>query len=446
MERLGAGSAMTTDLRFRFSRLTESHGSLQRDYAEAVKRVGALEGEAREKNAALLELEAKNAELEAAVAAAQLKAAEALAALEANASAAALARELEELREDHAAMAARIVDLERAACRDGDVARVVADACAAANAARDEAVAAAAGAGDAALARLRGDLDEAVGARVGAEAGLRSALAAGAAAEERRAAATRDADDERARAELAERKRARAESRADAAEHEIAAFADRLDEEKRKQGSLADRLRKTVQDADDKVASAIDRANADIDRAAKAEAFERERAGGLEEQIAALMAKIDDLGKLPRGPQFAAFVKVKEDNEGLKEKLSEHGIAHEPPEEPTSRFSKKEPSKPLPRRASNAARKPPGGRSAALEARRASSNHMQAMRVARRPIFLARSLTPTPPSQARRDVMSKVVRWSMGRGGQFPYSSSDSLVGTAPTPSLAKANLAALEL
>lgn len=103
------------------------------------------------------------------------------------------------------------------------------------------------------------------------------------------------------------------------------------------------------------------------------------------------MAKIDDLGKLPRGPQFAAFVKVKEDNEGLKEKLSEHGIAHEPPEEPTSRFSKKEPSKPLPRRASNAARKPPGGRSAALEARRASSNHMQAMRVARRPMLFARS-------------------------------------------------------
>ena len=72
------------------------------------------------------------------------------------------------------------------------------------------------------------------------------------------------------------------------------------------------------------------------------------------------MAKIDDLGKLPRGPQFAAFVKVKEDNEGLKEKLSEHGIAHEPPEEPTSRFSKKEPSKPLPRRASRCSRAAPG--------------------------------------------------------------------------------------
>ena len=61
------------------------------------------------------------------------------------------------------------------------------------------------------------------------------------------------------------------------------------------------------------------------------------RNGELVEEVARRTEEVGALRALPRGPRFQQFVKLKENNIQLKERLETHGIAASPPPVPSRR-------------------------------------------------------------------------------------------------------------
>lgn len=365
---------MTTEVRFRLTRLVESHGLLERDYADAVERISALEGQVKARDATVGAIEGECQAERDARRAAERRAADALAALEANESAAALGREIDALTAANKTLSDELASARAASSSsDGDCARIVAEGARLANADRGDAEArwrsanlASEGEGAAAVEAERT-------ARLAAEAALRQTAAGFNAMEQNLAMARADADAERERAKAAERRGGDEARLRSAAEARLEALESSLAEEARKQGTLAERLRRTVADADAKLAGAVDRARVDAEELTRRNGVERARGDGLEEQILALSAKIDELNKLPRGPHFKAFVKLKEKNEDLVGRLQEHGVSAAPAAPPRAPDPKL-----LKRRASTNGKAAFGGGRASMT-RRASADHMQAM-------------------------------------------------------------------
>ena len=72
--------------------------------------------------------------------------------------------------------------------------------------------------------------------------------------------------------------------------------------------------------------------------ASEARAADLERRNAeLADEVARLTEEMEALRALPRGPRFQQFVKLKENNIQLKERLETHGIAASPPPVPSRR-------------------------------------------------------------------------------------------------------------
>ena len=96
---------------------------------------------------------------------------------------------------------------------------------------------------------------------------------------------------------------------------------------------LAERLRLAVAAAEHSNKENEARLSASEARAADLE----RRNAELADEVARLTEEMEALRALPRGPRFQQFVKLKENNIQLKERLETHGIAASPPPVPSRR-------------------------------------------------------------------------------------------------------------
>ena len=103
--------------------------------------------------------------------------------------------------------------------------------------------------------------------------------------------------------------------------------------EQRKKMGLAERLRLAVAAAELSNKENEARLSASEARAADLE----RRNAELADEVARLTEEMEALRALPRGPRFQQFVKLKENNIQLKERLETHGIAASPPPVPSRR-------------------------------------------------------------------------------------------------------------
>ena len=336
-------SSMAADPRYKLARLAEAHGILQRDHAGALERTTTAEAARKKLETALEARDIRIEELEDALTtlSEQARAFEASAREQrAKAEGRVAADALEAERHARQTAEASANEAAGALTRAGaECAAAVASAGAAAEAARAEAMAASRRA-DAAKLDLNERLRE---AELRAEASERreAQYARDAAAQKKKAlraeaslqklndgAAGAEAKARRAK-ELADKfKRAADEAKSAARERDEAAAL-----EQRKKLGLAERLRLAVTDAEASKTKASSLLHASEARVGELEQMNE----ALAADVARLSTDLDALRALPRGPRFQQFVKLKENNLQLKERLQDHGIAPSPPPVPHNR-------------------------------------------------------------------------------------------------------------
>ena len=334
---------MASDPRYKLARLAEAHGILQRDHANALESKNSAETAQRKLESAVEARDIRIEELEDALTtlSAQARAFEASAKEQRAKAEGRVANEtLEAERQARLSAEDRRREAADALARAGaECAAAVASAGAAAEAARAEAM----------KAQRRADHE-----RSELMEKLRELEARCDASERREAQYCRDAAAQKKRREKAEAALSKlngqsgeAEAKALQAKRLADQFRKAADEakraaeerdaaaalEQRKKMGLAERLRLAVAAAELSNKENEARLSASEARAAELETRNAE----LADEVARLTEEMEALRALPRGPRFQQFVKLKENNIQLKERLETHGIAASPPPVPSRR-------------------------------------------------------------------------------------------------------------
>ena len=334
---------MASDPRYKLARLAEAHGILQRDHANALERTNSAEAAHRKLESAVEARDIRIEELE-----------DALTTLSAQARAFEAAAKEQRAKAEGRVANERLEEERQARLSAEDRRREAADALARAGAECAAAVASAGAAAEAARAEAMKLQRRADHERSELNEKLRELELRAEASERREAQYCRDAAAQKKRREKAEAALSKlngsngeAEAKAQKAARLADQFRKAADEakkaaeerdaaaalEQRKKMGLAERLRLAVAAAELSNKEASLRLSASEARAADLE----RRNAELVEEVARLTEEMEALRALPRGPRFQQFVKLKENNIQLKERLETHGIAASPPPVPSRR-------------------------------------------------------------------------------------------------------------
>ena len=334
---------MASDPRYKLARLAEAHGILQRDHANALESKNSAEAAHRKLESAVEARDIRIEELE-----------DALTTLSAQARAFEAAAKEQRAKAEGRVANERLEEERQARLSAEDQRREAADALARAGAECAAAVASAGAAAEAARAEAMKTQRRADHERSELMEKLRELEARAEASERREAQYCRDAAAQKKRREKAEAALSKlngqsgeAEAKAQKAARLADQFRKAADEakkaaeerdaaaalEQRKKMGLAERLRLAVAAAELSNKENEARLSASEARAADLE----RRNAELSEEVARLTEEMEALRALPRGPRFQQFVKLKENNIQLKERLETHGIAASPPPVPSRR-------------------------------------------------------------------------------------------------------------
>ncbi len=334
---------MASDPRYKLARLAEAHGILQRDHANALESKNSAEAAHRKLESAIEARDIRIEELE-----------DALTTLSAQARAFEAAAKEQRAKAEGRVANERLEEERQARLSAEDQRREAADALARAGAECAAAVASAGAAAEAARAEAMKTQRRADHERSELMEKLRELEARAEASERREAQYCRDAAAQKKRREKAEAALSKlngqsgeAEAKAQKAARLADQFRKAADEakkaaeerdaaaalEQRKKMGLAERLRLAVAAAELSNKENEARLSASEARAADLERRNTE----LADEVARLTEEMEALRALPRGPRFQQFVKLKENNIQLKERLQDHGIAASPPPVPSRR-------------------------------------------------------------------------------------------------------------
>ena len=334
---------MASDPRYKLARLAEAHGILQRDHANALESKNSAEAAQRKLESAVEARDIRIEELE-----------DALTTLSAQARAFEASAKEQRAKAEGRVANERLEEERQARLSAEDQRREAADALARAGAECAAAVASAGAAAEAARAEAMKLQRRADHERSELMEKLRELEARAEASERREAQYCRDAAAQKKRREKAEAALSKlngqsgeAEAKAQKAARLADQFRKAADEakraaeerdaaaalEQRKKMGLAERLRLAVAAAELSNKEASLRLSASEARAAELE----RRNAELADEVARLTEEMEALRALPRGPRFQQFVKLKENNIQLKERLETHGIAASPPPVPSRR-------------------------------------------------------------------------------------------------------------